>query len=139
MPNMTMEEVKKKIAELKKKNGVDLSLEEDLSIAIMNLISLEEHFFFTAEKTQKPEYFEMMNQTRELRKKMLARMIDSHEGETWCISKHLLAATMRLMEVGTKLYSSGKKEDATEMFDHAYEMYSLFFALRFSSQCLSLR
>ena len=37
-------------------------------------------------------------------------MIDAHEGETWCIAKHLLATTMRLMEVGTKLQSSGKKK-----------------------------
>lgn len=119
-----------KIEELKKGKQYDLSLEEDLSIAIMNLISLEEHFFFTGIKTDKPEYFELLNQTREIRKTLLAKMMDKHEGETWCISKHLLAATMRLIEVGTKYYSSDKKEEAKATFDQAEKVYSLFWGLR---------
>ena len=124
------EDLQKKIEELKNKKGADLSMEEDLSIAIMNLISLEEHFFFTAEKTQKPDYFDLLMETREVRKKLLAKMIDRHEGETWCISKHLLATTMRIMEVATKLQSDGKKDEAKDMFDEAYKVYSLFWAVR---------
>lgn len=126
----TMEELMEKINKLKGAGDIDLSMEEDLSIAIMNLISLEEHFFFTAEKTKKNEYFDLLHQTREIRKQLLAKMIDKHEGETWCITKHLLAATMRMMEVGTKLLSSGKKEESQDMFKKAYEIYSLFWALR---------
>ena len=86
-------------------------MEEDLSIAIMNLISLEEHFYFTAEKNKNDGYFDLLNQTREIRKQFLAKMIDRHEGETWCIAKHLLAATMRIMEVGTKLNHPAKKKN----------------------------
>ncbi|MFA6463379.1 MAG: hypothetical protein WCV55_00030 [Candidatus Paceibacterota bacterium] len=127
---MSFEELKKKIEELKEKKGVDLSIEEDLSVAIMNLISLEEHFFFTGNKTGKDEYYDMLYEVREIRKVLLARMIEKTEGETWCVSKHLLATTMRLMEVGTKLYSDGKKEDAKEIFGFAYKIYNLFFALR---------
>jgi len=119
-----------KIQELKKSGQYDLSLEEDLSIAIMNLVSLEEHFFFTASKTEKPEYFDWMSEVREIRKKLLARMIEKHEGETWCITKHLLAATMRVIEVGTKLYGDGKKDEAKEMFERAYKIYSIFWAIR---------
>lgn len=126
----TMEELIEKVNKLKSTSEIDLSMEEDLSIAIMNLISLEEHFFFTAEKTEKNEYFDLLNQTREIRKQLLAKMIDKHEGETWCITKHLLAATMRMMEVGAKLLSSGKKEESQDMFKKAYEIYSLFWALR---------
>ncbi len=126
----TQEQLIAKIKELKEKGTVDLSMEEDLSIAIMNLVSLEEHFFFTAEKTKKEEYFDLLTQAREIRKSLLAKMIDQHEGETWCITKHLLAASMRLMEVATKLQSSGKLAEAKEMFDKSYELYSLFWALR---------
>lgn len=126
----TMEELIEKINKLKTTGALDLSMEEDLSIAIMNLISLEEHFFFTAEKTGNDSYFDLLNQTREIRKELLAKMIDRHEGETWCVTKHLLAATMRMMEVGTKLLSSGKKEESKDMFKKAYEVYSLFWALR---------
>jgi len=120
----------KKVEEVKSSGAVDLSTEEDLSLAVMNLISLEEHFFFTAEKTGKPEYFDWLNDVRQVRKELLGRMIDKHEGETWCVSKHLLASAMRLIEVGTKLKSDGKNEKAKETFDYAYRIYSLFWALR---------
>lgn len=119
-----------RVEALKTSGSVDLSTEEDLSIAIMNLISLEEHFFFTGAKTGKPEYFDLLQEVRSIRKELLARMVDRHEGETWCITKHLLATTMRLIEVGTKLHSDGKKDDAKEILDRAYKTYSLFWALR---------
>src|SRR6266567_1119815 len=99
---INMDELLKKVNQIKESGSFDLSMEEDLSIAVMNLVSLEEHFYFTGEKTGKPEYFDLLIQVREIRKRLLAKMIDQHEGETWCISKHLLAATMRLIEVGTK-------------------------------------
>src|SRR3989338_2148505 len=40
----------KRVEKIKTSGGVDLSAAEDLSIAVMNLISLEEHFFFTGAK-----------------------------------------------------------------------------------------
>lgn len=131
------ENLVKKIQTAKKNGGIDLSLEEDLSVAIMNLVSLEEHFFFTAEKTGKEEYFDLLGQTREVRKSLLARMIDKHEGETWCITKHLLAATMRLIEVGTKYYSEGNKAEGKQVFDQAYRLYALFWGLRLKLISLS--
>jgi hypothetical protein len=120
----------KKMETLKANGGLDLSTEEDLAMAIMNLISLEEHFFFTGAKTDKPEYFDMLIEVRSLRASLLAKMIDKKEGEVWCISKHLLATSMRLMEVGTKLQKEGKKDEAKEYFDNSYKMFNLFFALR---------
>ncbi len=120
----------RKIEQMKSSGAIDLSTEEDLSIAVMNLISLEEHFFFTAEKTGKPEYFDLLNEVRLVRKALLGRMIDRHEGETWCISKHLLATAMRLIEVGTKLKADGDETKAKETFDYAYRIYSLFWGLR---------
>jgi hypothetical protein len=112
-----------------KDNQLDLSSDEDLSIAIMNLISIEEHFFFTANKTGKPEYFDLLNTAREMRKDLLKRIIKDPEGEVWCISKHLLASSMRLMEVGTKAQSRGNKKDAEDLFKKAYELYSLFWGI----------
>ena len=120
----------KKVEEMKKSGTVDLSNDEDLSLAVMNLISLEEHFYFTGEKTGKPEYFDFLNEVRQMRKELLGKLIDKHEGETWCISKHLLSASMRLMEVGTKFLNNGKKQEAKEMFDRSYKMYSMFWAIK---------
>ena len=112
-----------------KKGQLDLSSDEDLSIAIMNLISIEEHFFFTGVKTEKPEYFDLLRTTREMRKELLKKLIKDYEGEVWCISKHLLAASMRLMEVGTKALGQGKNDEAQDLFKKAYELYSLFWGL----------
>ncbi|PIT91765.1 hypothetical protein COU12_01345, partial [Candidatus Jorgensenbacteria bacterium CG10_big_fil_rev_8_21_14_0_10_54_38] len=58
-----MEALAAKIRALKEEGKVDLSSEEDLSLAIMNLVSLEEHFFFTAEKTKKSEYLDLLQET----------------------------------------------------------------------------
>ena len=107
----------------------DLSKEEDLSIGIMNLISLEEHFFFTAMKTQNQKYIDMLNSVRSLRKNLLKKIVIQPEGEEWCISKHLLAASMRLMEVGTKELSKNNVKEANMFFQSAFDLYSLFFAI----------
>ena len=126
----TLEEFLKNVESSKGRSGVDLSTTEDLSVAVMNLISLEEHFFFTAVKTKKDEYFETIQEIRELRKRFLAKLMPENEGETWCIAKHLLSATMRLIEVGNKLQSEGEKQQAKQTFEGAYKVYSLFWALK---------
>ena len=112
-----------------KKGALDLSSDEDLSIAIMNLVSIEEHLFFTAEKTGKPNYFDLLKEVREMRKSLLKKIIVEYEGEVWCISKHLLAASMRLMEVGTKQLGMGRREEAEDLFEKAYNLYSLFWGI----------
>ncbi|PIP41291.1 MAG: hypothetical protein COX19_03985, partial [Desulfobacterales bacterium CG23_combo_of_CG06-09_8_20_14_all_51_8] len=56
---------------LKKDHELDLSADEDLSIAIMNLISIEEHFFFTAEKTEDKKYYDFLAGIREIRKSLM--------------------------------------------------------------------
>src|SRR3989344_2798236 len=93
----TMEELIERVNKLKATGELDLSMEEDWSIAIMSRVSWEDHVYSTAEKTGQDGYFDLLNQAREIRKQLLAKMIDRHEGETWCITKHLLAATMRMM------------------------------------------
>ncbi len=120
----------KKVGE-SKQNQLDLSSDEDLSIAIMNLISIEEHFFFTGAKTGNPQYFDLLKTAREMRKELLKRIVKDVEAgsERWCISKHLLSASMRLMEVGTKALGQDKKEDAEDLFKKAYELYSLFWGI----------
>src|SRR5512137_164717 len=128
----TSEDYKKlvdKVHQASKDNKLDLSRDEDLSIAIMNLIGIEEHLFFTAEKTNKDVYLKILNEVREMRKDLLKRIIKDYEGEVWCISKHLLAASMRLMEVGTKYLGQGNKKEAEDLFTKAYNLYSLFWGL----------
>jgi hypothetical protein len=118
-----------KVDQMKKQEKMDLSSDQDLTIAIMNLVSIEEHFFFTGAKTGKTEYYDMLKDVREMRKELLKKIITEYEGEVWCISKHLLAASYRLMEVGTKQLGQDKKEEAYDLFDKAYNLYSLFWGL----------
>ena len=101
MKKMSLEEMVQKIDDSKKVNPLDLSSDQDLSIALMNLVSLEEHFFFSGAKTKQPGFYDL----------------------------HLLAASMRLYEVGTKAIGAGNKKDAYKMFEKAYELYSLFWGL----------
>lgn len=123
-----VEELIKKVEE-SKKGGLDLSADEDLSVAIMNLISIEEHFFFTGAKTGKGEYYDLLHKAREMRKELLKKIVKDYEGEVWCISKHLLSASMRLTEVGTKYLSQGKRAEAEDLFSKAYDLYSLFWGI----------
>ena len=113
----------------KKVNPKDLSSDLDLSIAIMNLISIEEHLFFSGAKTGKTAYYDLIKDIRETRKNLLQKIIPSYEGEVWCMSKHLLATSMRLMEVGTKQQTLGHDEEAYKMFNTAYDLYCLFWGL----------
>ena len=122
-----------KVDNMKKVNPLDLSSDQDLSIAIMNLISIEEHLFFSGAKTQDTSFYDLINPIRDDRKELLGRIIKSYKGEVWCISKHLLATCMRLMEVGTKALSAGNKDDAYKLFDKAYTMYTLFWGLNINA------
>lgn len=125
----SIQELIEKADQMKKQEKMDLSSDQDLTIAIMNLISIEEHLFCTGAKTGKTQYYDWINDVREIRKNLLKKIITEYEGEVWCISKHLLAASMRVMEVGTKQLSQGNKEQAYELFDKAFDLYSLFWAL----------
>jgi hypothetical protein len=118
-----------KVEKVAQQKELDLSSGEDLSIGIMNLISIEEHLFYTSQKTKDKRYLDLLNEVRKMRTELLKEIIKDYEGEVWCISKHLLAASMRLMEVGTKELKKNNKEKAWNFFDKSYKLYSLFWGL----------
>ena len=129
---MTLDEMVMAADNAKKVNPLDLSSDQDLSIALMNLISLEEHFFFSGAKTGKTGFYDLINTVRDMRKDLMTRIVQkstAENGEVWCISKHLLSASMRLVEVGTKALGAGNSADAYALFDKAYELYSLFWGI----------
>ena len=125
----SVKEFVERVDQAKKKNPKDLSSDQDLTIAIMNLISIEEHLIFSGAKTGKTSFYDMVQDVRELRKNLMLKVIPAYEGEVWCISKHLLATAMRLMEVGTKQQSMGHKGEAYQLFNQAYDLYCLFWGL----------
>ena len=125
----SVKEFVEKLDSAKKVNPKDLSSDQDLTIGIMNLISIEEHLMFSGAKTGKTEFYDLINEVREQRKLMMQKIIPSYEGEVWCISKHLLASSMRLFEVGTKALAAGNKKDAYDLFDRSYNLYCIFWGL----------
>ena len=125
----SVQEFVEKLDAIKKVNPKDLSSDQDLTIGIMNLISIEEHLMFSGAKTGKTQFYDLINDVREMRKKAMLKIIPSYEGEVWCISKHLLAASMRVFEVGTKALAAGDKKTAYELFDQSYELYCMFWGL----------
>lgn len=124
-----VKEYVERIDSSKKVNPKDLSSDQDLTIAIMNLISIEEHLMFSGAKTGKTAFYDLIEEVREKRKNLMQKVIPEYEGEVWCISKHLLASSMRLFEVGTKQQSLGNKEAAYDLFNQSYDLYCLFWGL----------
>jgi len=119
----------KKVEKVTAQKGLDLSSGEDLSIGIMNLIAIEEHLFYSSQKTKDNKYLELLNEVRLMRTGLMKEIVKNPEGEIWCISKHLLAASMRLMEVGTKELKKDNKTKSRDLFDKAYKLYTLFWGL----------
>jgi hypothetical protein len=120
----------KKANEVKEKSSLDISAWEDLSIGLMNLVSLEEHCFFSYVKTEDDKFLKMLEEVRELRKKLLALIVKKDDdSEKWCMSKHFLAASMRMYEVGNRLLHEKKEKEAKEMYRDAAELYGLFWTL----------
>lgn len=120
----------KQVDKIKNSNKLDLSIGEDLSIGLMNLISLEEHFLFSFIKTSDEKFLEFLEKTREMRKRLLAKIVKKDDdSEKWCISKHLLAASMRMTEVGTKHLHNGNKKEAKEFYFDAFNIYSMFWQI----------
>lgn len=111
-------------------NELDLSRDEDLSIGLMNLISLEEHLFFTHEKTGNEKHLEMLSEIRKIRTESMEEIVNDTEGEEWCISKHLLSASMRFRETGDKMIDKDR-EKAKKFYDQAFSLYSMFWAINF--------
>ena len=124
-----------KINETKEKSGLDISAWEDLSIGLMNLISLEEHCFFSYIRTQDDKFLKTLEAVRELRKKLLALIVKKDDdSEKWCMSKHFLASSMRLFEVGNRLLHERKEKEAKEMYKDSAELYGLFWELNIEAK-----
>ena len=137
--NQDITELLQKVEKVTKEKKLDLSSGEDLSIGVMNLIAIEEHLFYTSQKTGKQSYLDLLNEIRIMRTDLMKEIIKDYEGEVWCISKHLLAASMRLMEVGTKELKKAvgaepaeaekQKKKAWSLFEKSYNLYSLFWGI----------
>jgi hypothetical protein len=111
--------------------NLDISAKEDASVALMNLISLEEHLVFSFAKTQNSKYLDLLSQVRKIRQALMEKCIKNFEpgAEIWCMGKHLLAASMRIMETGSKYLQNGDTTQAGDCFSRAKVLRDLFMKL----------
>ena len=73
-----VKEFVERIDATKKVNPKDLSSDQDLTIAIMNLISIEEHLVFSGAKTGKTSFYDLIEDVRETRKKLMMGSVWEH-------------------------------------------------------------
>ena len=118
------------IQRVKEKKSLDLDAWEDLSIGLMNLVSLEEHAYFSYIKTHQEHFLTLLETVREMRKKLLRLIVKDDDGsEKWCMSKHFLASSMRLFEVGNRMLHEGKRNEADAFYKDSAELYAMFWKL----------
>lgn len=113
---------------LKRQGFSDLSAGEDLSFALMNLISIEEHLACSFARTGDRFFVDALPDIRNLRRDLMKQVVREGYGEGWCISKHLLATSMRLLEVANKRQAEGQDEMSRRLIEESFTLWSMFWA-----------
>jgi hypothetical protein len=100
----------------KKVNPLDLSSDQDLTIAVMNLIAIEDM-----------ACGDVADAVGEMRAALLGRIVPVEKNMD--LSVGLLGTAMRLIESGNRAADLGDMETAYRVYDEAYSAYSLFWGL----------
>ncbi len=104
----------------KKVNPLDLSSDQDLTIALMNLVAIEDL----------SPTGQIAHMVRDVREKLMSPMLtqiksDKNAQES---ARQLLAQATKNMSDGNRAMESGEKNMAYRMYDAAYEAYVLYLA-----------
>lgn len=116
---------------------MDVSLLEDLSGALSDLIALEGHLAASAGATNSDKYMDALEGVRKLRRELQVQAQPNAAGQEWCIAKHYLSAAMRCLECGTKLMTAGDKQRANSLFKRAEWLRKQFVELTQGQGALS--
>lgn len=100
----------------KKVNPLDLSSDQDLTIALMNLVAIEE----IAPNGQ------IGQMVGEMRERLMARM--TQEAEIMVRGYELLAQAVRAMDDAARAQQDGDNVTAYKLYDSSYEAYVLYLA-----------
>lgn len=95
----------------KKVNPLDLSSDQDLTIALMNLIAIDGK----------------LQTVTNIQNNLLGRIVKNKD--LLAVSERLLGKSIQLIEEGMKILENGQNADAYIKFDQAYEVYSLFWGV----------
>lgn len=113
------------------KNKLDITLIDDLIEALMNLVSLEEHFWYSYQISKDERNLQFLNKIREMRSKWLSLIVTEGKKpeQRWCESKHALASAMRLREVGTRFLQTNQIKEAKQAFNDVEKLISMVFEI----------
>lgn len=105
----------------KKVNPLDLSSDQDLTIALMNLIAIEDAY-------PNSQIADMVNQVRvELMQPIVDKAVV--EGDVREVLEKLLAGVNAQIQIGDTAMDNGNMPAAYKAYDDAYEAYALFWGL----------
>ena len=99
-----------------KVNSLDLSSDQDLTIALMNLVAIEE----IAPNGQ------IGQMVSEMRERLMARM--TQDAEIMVRGYELLAQAVRAMDDAARAQQDGDNVTAYKLYDASYEAYVLYLA-----------
>lgn len=99
----------------KKVNPLDLSSDQDLTVALMNLIALQD-------KTSG----ELHDFVSRLSEDLLERVVKNND--VLDVSRKLLGQSVRSVDMGNQELGKNS-EKAYDFYNHAYELYSLFWGV----------
>ncbi|MDW2958619.1 MAG: hypothetical protein R8M37_02320 [Alphaproteobacteria bacterium] len=108
MKKTSLNRLVKSADDAKKVNPLDLSSDQDLTIALMNLLVIEDAF----------EY------VRDIRIELMSRIV-APDTDAWGMSERLLGMAMQLIDDGNK--AAG--DSAYKLYARAYELYSMFWGV----------
>lgn len=106
----------------KKVNPLDLSSDQDLTIALMNMIYIQDYC------DKNGDAYGLGKLLGEMSDDLMARIVDAG-GKKWDVSRRLLAESARLMADGNAALDAKRGADAYKLYDDAYEKYSLFWGV----------
>ncbi|MDP3917557.1 MAG: LAGLIDADG family homing endonuclease [Candidatus Woesebacteria bacterium] len=123
-----------KVEEVTKQKELDLSSGEDLSIGIMNLISIEEHLFFTSQKTKDKKYLDILDEVRLMRTDLLKEIIKDYEGEVWCLPPQ----TIIFGDPNPKPISSFKVDEKVFSHDGKFSIVKKIFKRKYVGDLINI-
>lgn len=105
----------------KKVNPLDLSADQDLTIALMNMVAIEKY----------SNYPKLVQMVRDIRTDLMRPMLEGvqYDGDVWSMSENLLCEMAEQMDRGNHALESGKTQEAYSAYDSAYQAWVIFMGI----------
>ena len=110
----------------------DVGIISDMLQALMNTASIEHHAIMSYFKSKDKKFLELRDIARNVRRRWLDRIVkeeSAEDSENWCISKHILLASMAYLEIGDRYYSMKKLKEAQEAYEDGRILMGLLLTL----------